>query len=76
MDPKYYKTIVGCTVKTILADGRLKAGKNRIISGNVLTGKQISSEGFLDFYDSQITVIPEGVEPEFMGWLMPGIRKA
>jgi len=75
MDQKYYKTIVGCTVKTILADGGLKAGKSRIISGNVLTGKQISSEGFLDFYDSQITVIPEGVEPEFMGWLMPGFEK-
>ncbi len=73
--PKYYKTVGGCAVKTILADGGLKEGKNRIISGNVLTGKQIPADGFLDFYDSQITVIPEGDEPEFMGWLSPGFEK-
>lgn len=74
-NPKYYKTIVGSAIKNIISDGGLKAGENRIISGNVLTGKQISSDGYLDFYDSQITVIPEGHEHEFMGWLAPGFRK-
>ena len=73
--PKYYKVIIGSSVKTLLDDGGLKAGDNRIISGNVLTGKKISPDGFLDFYDSQITVIPEGNEPEFMGWLAPGFDK-
>jgi len=74
-NPKYYKTIVGCSVKNIIADGGLKAGANRIISGNVLTGQQISYDGYLGFYDYQLTVIPEGHEPEFMGWLMPGLNK-
>ncbi|MEO8569370.1 MAG: Na(+)-translocating NADH-quinone reductase subunit A [Ginsengibacter sp.] len=74
-DPKYYKTIVGSSVKNMISDGGLKEGENRIISGNVLTGKQISYEGYLDFYDSQVTVIPEGHEPEFMGWLAPGFNK-
>jgi Na+-transporting NADH:ubiquinone oxidoreductase subunit A len=74
-NPKYYKTIVGSAVKNIISDGGLKEGENRIISGNVLTGKQIPSDGYLDFYDSQITVIPEGHEPEFMGWLAPGFHK-
>ncbi|MEJ7827730.1 MAG: Na(+)-translocating NADH-quinone reductase subunit A [Segetibacter sp.] len=73
--PKYYTTIIGGSIKNIIADGGLKNGKNRIISGNVLTGKQISGDGYLDFYDTQITVIPEGDEPEFMGWLMPGLSK-
>lgn len=77
--PKYYKTIIGSAVKNIIADGQLKEidGKriNRIISGNVLTGRQIASDGYLGFYDSQITVIPEGNEPEFMGWLAPGFNK-
>ncbi len=74
-DPKYYKTIVGGAVKNMISDAGLKEGENRIISGNVLTGKQISYDGYLDFYDSQITVIPEGHDPEFMGWLAPGFNK-
>jgi len=74
-NPKYYRTIVGCNIKNIIAEGGLKNGENRIISGNVLTGNQITADGYLDFFDSQITVIPEGHEPEFMGWLAPGFNK-
>ncbi|HQS53350.1 MAG TPA: hypothetical protein PLN99_15780, partial [Daejeonella sp.] len=60
--PKYYKTVIGTSVKSILNDGGLKAGENRIISGNVLSGSQIQEDGFLGYYDTQITVIPEGHE--------------
>ncbi len=74
-NPKYYKTIAGAAIKNILADAGLKEGANRIINGNILSGKQISSDGYLNFYDSQITVIPEGDEPEFIGWLKPGFNK-
>ena len=73
--PKYYKVILGTSVKNFLADAQVREGENRIISGNVLTGKQVSLDGYLDFYDSQLTVIPEGHEPEFMGWLVPGLNK-
>jgi Na+-transporting NADH:ubiquinone oxidoreductase subunit A len=68
--PKYFKTIQGCSLKNILS-GNLLEEKNRIISGNVLMGSQVLPEGFLGFYDTQVTVIPEGDEPEFMGWLIP-----
>jgi Na+-transporting NADH:ubiquinone oxidoreductase subunit A len=74
-NPQYFKTITGGSVKHIIAEGGLKEGENRIISGNVLTGNKISAEGYLDFYDSQVTVIPEGHEYEFMGWLTPGFNK-
>lgn len=73
--PQYYKTVIGCAVKNMIAHAGLKKGVSRIISGNVLSGKQIIEDGYLDFYDSQITVIPEGNEPEFMGWLKPGFDK-
>lgn len=72
--PRYYKVVCGTSVKSILANS-LKEGKNRIISGNVLTGSKINEEGYLGYYDNQITVIPEGDEPEFMGWLAPGFDK-
>jgi Na+-transporting NADH:ubiquinone oxidoreductase subunit A len=74
-NPKYYKTILGGAVKGLIEDGGVKEGRNRIISGNVLTGKKISSEGYPGFYSTQITVIPEGNEPEFMGWITPGFNK-
>lgn len=73
--PKYYKTIVGTSIKNILTDAGLKKGDNRIISGSILSGSQILPDGYLGFYDSQITVIPEGNEYEFMGWLTPGLDK-
>lgn len=73
--PGYYKTITGCSVSNIMVDGQLKDGDTRIISGNVLNGQQISADGYLNFYDNQITVIPEGNEAEFMGWLAPGLGK-
>ncbi|NQW75659.1 MAG: Na(+)-translocating NADH-quinone reductase subunit A [Cytophagales bacterium] len=74
-NPKYYKTVIGSSVKSIISDGGLKAGGNRIISGNVLSGSQIQEDGFLGYYDTQITVIPEGHESEFLGWLAPGLEK-
>ncbi|MFL9829575.1 Na(+)-translocating NADH-quinone reductase subunit A [Flavobacterium sp. ST-87] len=72
---QYYKTIVGTTIKNILADAVLKKGDNRIISGSVLSGSQIPADGFLGFYDTQISVILEGNDYEFMGWLAPGFNK-
>jgi len=73
--PAYYNSIVGSSVKYIIDSNGLKDGENRIISGNILSGNQISAYGYLGFYDTQITVVPEGHEFEFMGWLMPGFNK-
>ena len=73
--PKYYKAVIGTSVKHFIADAGLRPGENRVISGNVLTGKQIPVDGYLGYYDSQVTIIPENHEPEFMGWLAPGFNK-
>ncbi len=74
--PKYYKTILGASISSIV-DGKLKNAdhKQRIISGNVLTGLRVKTQTFLGFYDSMITVIPEGDEYEFMGWATLGVSK-
>ena len=47
----------------------------RVISGNVLSGRAVGVEGFVGAYDSQVTLIEEGDKYDFMGWLMPGLRK-
>ncbi|NOY37660.1 MAG: Na(+)-translocating NADH-quinone reductase subunit A [Chlorobi bacterium] len=72
--PKYYVTKIGASVKGIL-DGNLVGRNNRYISGNVLTGKKISREGYIGFYDSLVSVIPEGNKFELLGWALPGFGK-
>jgi len=75
--PKYFEITPGVMVKAI-TKGNVKEGNIRIISGNVLTGSTSSEDDFLGYYDTQITVIPEGNEPKFLltkGWLGPGLDK-
>jgi len=74
LKPKYYKTYIGARI-TNMVSGNLKQSNCRFISGNVLTGEKIEKDGYLRFYDSMATVIPEGDYFEFMGWLKPGINK-
>jgi len=73
--PQYYKTIRGAAV-TPLLEKQLKDGDKRVISGNVLNGTSIDAEsGYVGFFDSQLTVIPEGNYYELFGWMMPGFKK-
>ena len=72
--PRYYRTMAGAQISNILIDN-IKEGKSRVISGDILTGTQINSDGCLGFYDSQLTVVPEGDETEFLGWILPGVHK-
>ena len=72
--PKYYRTILGTSTKSLF-ESFTKAENNRYISGNVLTGTKIEKEGYLSFYDYQLTVIPEGGEPQMFGWITPNPNK-
>lgn len=74
--PRYFKTKIGSEVATMIYDhGVEKDGNDRIISGNVLSGKQIKPDGSLGYYDNVITVIPEGDDYEFFGWNKPVFDK-
>lgn len=70
--PAYCKLKVGAMLTDVFA-GNVTEGKElRYISGNVLTGKKISANGFLGAFHSQVTVIPEGNDVhEMLGWIMP-----
>ena len=72
--PRYYRVISGASVVNLLEEN-IKSGENRIISGDIFSGKKINQNGYIGFYDTQITVIPEGNYSEFMGWLSPGTNK-
>jgi Na+-transporting NADH:ubiquinone oxidoreductase subunit A len=76
-NPKYVKTCIGTSIAKFI-DNNVEGENVRYISGNVLTGDKIEADGYLGFYHSQLTVIPEGTEPKFMltkGWMGPGIGK-
>tara|TARA_B100000780_G_scaffold6222_1_gene4855 strand:- start:521 stop:1873 length:1353 start_codon:yes stop_codon:yes gene_type:complete len=72
--PKYYRTIAGASIANLLSDN-INEGDSRIISGDILTGQHIDVNGILGFYDTTITVIEEGKEQEFLGWILPGLHK-
>ena len=75
-EPRYLTTRMGSEVSTMIYDRGIQKNVNaRIISGNVLTGKEINPDGFLDFYSDVITVIPEGNDYEFFGWNKPIFNK-
>ena len=74
---KYYKTIIGTKISSIVDSQSIKEN-SRIISGNVLTGNAISKDSYLGYYDSQVTVVPEGNDYKFFvkdGWLSAGLSK-
>ena len=73
--PRYYRTIAGASIKNMLDENTIVGENNRFISGNVLTGDQIEQDGYLGFYDSQITILEEGNQQAFLGWLSPNLDK-
>jgi Na+-transporting NADH:ubiquinone oxidoreductase subunit A len=74
--PRYFVTKIGSEVATMIYDyGISKDANVRIISGNVLSGKQIQPDGYLDYYSNVISIIPEGDDYEFFGWTAPVFNK-
>ena len=70
-NPHYYKTKIGADISPILDIEE----NSRVISGNVLTGTNITDDKHLCFHDSQVTVIHEGNQYKLFGWLLPVFKR-
>ncbi len=70
----YMQTRQGIPARILLTHN-MREGEQRIISGNLLTGLKIEEEDNIGFYDDLLTVIPEGRQRHFLGWLAPGLNK-
>lgn len=72
LSPSYIRGIGGSHISLISGfidkDNKLPV---RYISGDILTGENIGEDGFLGFYDDQITLISEGKYYEMLGWANP-----
>jgi Na+-transporting NADH:ubiquinone oxidoreductase subunit A len=75
-EPRYLVTKIGSEIATMVYDRGIEKDANvRIISGTVLSGKEIKPDGFLGYYSNVVTVIPEGDDYEFFGWNKPVFEK-
>ncbi len=74
LKPCYVRTHIGASIAPFMKK-RVAEGTQRYISGNVLTGTQIPKDGYLGYFDNQLTVIPEGDDYQFLGWAMPNLSK-
>tara|TARA_R110002126_G_scaffold119373_11_gene260258 strand:+ start:8982 stop:10319 length:1338 start_codon:yes stop_codon:yes gene_type:complete len=73
--PRLVKTVVGASLAELVKD-ELVEGKNRIISGSVLAGNSAHGvHGYLGRYHNQVSVLAEGYDKEFLGWIAPGATK-
>jgi Na+-transporting NADH:ubiquinone oxidoreductase subunit A len=71
--PQLLETRLGASTDQLLA-GNLVDGELRAISGSVLSGTTAAGEvhGYLGRYHQQISVLAEGRNRDFLGWLTPG----
>jgi len=70
-NPKTVKTVTGVQIGTLISE-QTGDEPNRIISGNVLTGKAVDADQFLRYYDFGVALIPDTVDRTFMGMLSIG----
>ena len=68
-----FNTRIGAAVGDVLKGILSNEHETRIISGSVFSGKTANGPtAYLGRYDQQISVLREGKEREFLGWLNPG----
>ena len=71
-NPRLVRTVLGASTSDLTA-GELNDGDQRVISGSVLQGATAAGEvAFIGRYANQVSVLEEGREKEFMGWMKAG----
>lgn len=73
-EKKYVRTRLGVPLDHI-ARGRVKNDDARYIVGGIFRGYASSGQTCLGFYETSLTLIPEGQEEEFLGFARPGFNK-
>ena len=73
--PRLVRTRIGANTED-LVQSEVKTVASRVISGSVLHGHTANNwAAFLGRFHNQITVIAEGNQREFLGWIKPGKDK-
>jgi Na+-transporting NADH:ubiquinone oxidoreductase subunit A len=73
--PRLVRTRLGASLSQLLRDELIEE-EVRIVSGSILSGRRAAdAAAFLGRYHLQVSVLREGREREFFGWLAPGLNK-
>ena len=73
--PRLVLSRLGADLQALVA-GEQEGDDARLISGSVLGGRGVQSDtAYLGRYHSQVSLVKEGKDRAFMGWLSPGLRK-
>lgn len=73
-NPRLIKTMMGADTDQ-LTQGETEGDDVRVVSGSVLLGTHAHGvHGFLGRYHNQISVLAEGREKVFFGWMAPGSK--
>ena len=68
--PQYVKTTIGALISSVTdVAGFDNTQQNRFINGDVLSGNAEASDGYLDFHNNLLSIIPEGNHYRMFGWL-------
>lgn len=70
-DPVNLRTKSGASINDLVKGHLNTESKNRVISGNVLSGSTMGQDDFLGAFDNLVTVIKEGDYHEMFGWILP-----
>ena len=70
VNPSYVEVPAGVAMAD-LSEYFGKDDEVRVISGDVLTGETVGPDGFLGFYEDQVSVLKEGRYYEMFGWINP-----
>ncbi|MEH6626083.1 MAG: Na(+)-translocating NADH-quinone reductase subunit A [Motiliproteus sp.] len=74
-EPQLIRTRLGANTDDLVA-GLVKSADNRVISGSVFNGGKAEGPlAYVSRYATQISVLLEGREREFLGWIAPGSEK-
>ncbi len=74
-NPRLVRTLLGADTNE-LTKGEVSEGEVRVISGSVLHGSRAHGvHAFMGRYHTQLSLLIEGREKEFLGWLSPGANK-
>jgi Na+-transporting NADH:ubiquinone oxidoreductase subunit A len=73
--PRLLRTRLGANTEDLVQD-EVQNIQSRVISGSVLNGHTANNwAAFLGRFHNQVSVIAEGYEREFFGWIKPGSKK-
>jgi Na+-transporting NADH:ubiquinone oxidoreductase subunit A len=74
-NPQLVRTRLGAKISD-LTIGNLQPEENRVISGSVLNGVKVEDPlDYIGRFHEQVTVIQEGNQREFLGWMTPGFKR-